>query len=187
MKKLTPDQWMGVILALMAVGILALSVLDMRGGSAAGLRVAEGEPMLALEGPDLEGETLRFAAGDSGGKVLLIDFWATWCPPCVAEMPILASIHRELQAEGVEVIAVNADTAGGREGQARLVRGFLKQQQIDLPVLLDDGRNQAVYGIRSFPTLIVVGVDGKVSKIFGGLTSRDHLLKAIERAKMPAS
>ncbi len=186
MKRLSPDQWMGVVLALMAVGILSLSVLDMRGSGSATSEISEGDPMLPISGPNLEGVQVDYAAGDSKGKVLLIDFWATWCPPCVAEMPVLAAIHREYQAEGVELLTVNADNAGSRDAQANLVRRFLQHQRIDVPVILDDGRNQATYGIRSFPTLIVVGTDGKVSRIFSGLTSREQLESAIEQARKPA-
>ncbi len=186
MRKPTPDQWMGGILAAMAVTLLVLSIFDVGVGGER-LRAKEGDPMLPIQVRSLEGDPVVYTAGDSKGQVLLLDFWATWCPPCVAEMPILAAIH-EAHADdsGVRLLSINGDTAASTEAQARLVRRFLKERGLDVPIVLDDGRTQSTWGIQSYPTLVVVGADGRIAKIFHGLTNRAVLESAIEKARARA-
>ena len=123
---------------------------------AAGLQsVREGTRYIDFELSDLRGNSRKLS--DFQGKLIILNFWATWCPPCRAEMPSMERLYRKLKAEGLEIVAIDL-----REG-ANLVEPFVKEYSLTFPVLLDrDGRVGAKYGVRSIPTTYVIGRDGTV-------------------------
>lgn len=110
-------------------------------------------PPLALK--DVEG-----AAHDLNlykGKVVLINFWATWCEPCRQEMPSIQRLRDRFAGKPFAVLAINVDEPDAR------VRHFLEQTRLDLPVLMD--RNKTAtrgWGVRVMPTTFIVGPDGRI-------------------------
>ncbi|WP_373045993.1 TlpA family protein disulfide reductase [Vulgatibacter sp.] len=95
------------------------------------------------------------------GKVVLLDFWATWCPPCVESMPVVHKVAADLADEGVVAVAVNGDDAERRE---ELVRHFLRKHQLEgLSVALDDGSAARAFSVTALPTMVVIGRDGRVA------------------------
>jgi thiol-disulfide isomerase/thioredoxin len=102
----------------------------------------------------LDGRTVDF--GSYRGKVVVLNFWATWCPPCVAEMPSLERLHRALGPEGLAVVTVSAD-----EDEAAL-RAFVGQYQLTLPVLRDPGGRGAAsqYRTTGYPETFVLDRGG---------------------------
>jgi peroxiredoxin len=117
---------------------------------------------------DLSGKQVRLS--DYAGRPVLINAWATWCPPCKAEMPALHDFYRAHQAEGFTLLAVNAGEAPAQ------VSSFIRQMGFTFPVLLDP--NTAVLtelGVRGFPTSIIVGRDGTVKKIHTGILTANQL------------
>lgn len=179
MKKPTSDQWMGVGLGVMAAGILAISVLNKTGGPAL---LPLGEPVPAIAGVTLSGEEVSYPEGDTGGDVLLLDFWASWCPACVRGMPTLERLESEHSGEGLRLLTVNLDDAGNRERQAELVAGFLAEQEIDVPVLLDDGRLQRIFNAYTLPTVYLVGRDGMIRRTWSGSPSSRSLRREVRAA-----
>ncbi len=179
MKRLTSDQWMGVGLGVMAAGVLALALLDTRGARDL---LPPGEPMPEVAGPLAGGGEVHLPAGDTGGTVLLLDFWTTWCPACVRAMPTLETLESELGPEGLQVLTVNLDEAGSREEQERIVRAFLEEQGVDIPVLLDDGRLRHTFKAYSLPTIYLVGRDGLVRRAWSGAASKRALEREIRAA-----
>jgi cytochrome c biogenesis protein CcmG/thiol:disulfide interchange protein DsbE len=121
-----------------------------------------GQPLAAVA-PDFnlrtpEGERLNLKALLASGPVLL-DFWATWCKPCVKAMPKLSSIHEIYGPRGLTVIGVNED---GPRGQAR-VRPFLKARKVSFPVAMDlDGAVASRLQVSALPTTILVAPDGEI-------------------------
>ena len=110
-------------------------------------------PALSLRG--LEGGAYDLAA--YRGKVVLINFWATWCEPCRLEMPSMQRLRDRLGSKGFTVLAVNVD-----EPEAR-VRQFLKQSGLDLTVLMDPNKTVTrSWGVRYLPVSFIVGPDGRV-------------------------
>jgi peroxiredoxin len=100
-------------------------------------------PTLAGEGKDLVSYR---------GKVVVLNFWATWCPPCVAEMPSLERLHRTLGPEGLAVVTVSTDE------DEEILREFVARYELTLPVLLDPGGRVAAgaYRTTGYPETFVL-------------------------------
>jgi thiol-disulfide isomerase/thioredoxin len=108
-----------------------------------------------LELEDLEGRTHRLA--DYRGKVVLVNFWATWCAPCREEMPSLERLRRSLEGRPFVVLAVNVAEGG------RVAGDFMKAMPLGFTVLLDrDGRTTKAWGARILPATYVLGPEGEV-------------------------
>ncbi len=107
------------------------------------------------------GETFKLQ--DYKGKVIMLDFWATWCGPCRTELPKLQEIYEKYKDKEFMFIAVNS-----REDKEKVGK-FVTEQKYAFPVALDkDGKITGLYGIRSFPTLMLINKDGKIAKIHQG-------------------
>jgi thiol-disulfide isomerase/thioredoxin len=110
-------------------------------------------PPLALK--DLAGSTVDLAA--LKGKVVLVNFWATWCAPCIHEMPSMQALRDKLGPAGFEVLAVNY-----QEGTPRIT-DFLKKRPLTLTIVRDaDGQARTAWGVKVFPTSFIVGSDGRI-------------------------
>jgi cytochrome c biogenesis protein CcmG/thiol:disulfide interchange protein DsbE len=102
------------------------------------------------------------------GKVRLIDFWATWCPPCRREIPDFIALQKQYGAKGLVVIGIAMDKQG-----APVVAPFVKENAMTYPVLLADDKISADYGnIMSYPTTFLVDRDGNVVKRYIGFTEK---------------
>ena len=98
----------------------------------------------------------QWQADSLEGKVWVINFWATWCPPCVEEIPSMNQAWQALEDQGVGMLAINAGEGRGA------VETFLKKISIDFPTLLGDGNTLANWSIRALPTTVVVNAKGEV-------------------------
>ena len=133
----------------------------------------EGRPAPQFNLKSLAGEAVSLA--DLKGEVIVLDFWATWCPPCREGLPHIAKLHANHKDAGVRVYAVNL-----RETPAK-IRNFLEQQKIDVPVLLDaDGGVARGYGVSGIPTTVVIGRDGVIRKVFVGFSP--EIAKSLDAA-----
>lgn len=109
-------------------------------------------PALAL--PGFDGPAWRLA--DTRGQVVLLNFWASWCEPCRAEMPSLELLAERHEKDGLAVVAVNF-----RETDASIKR-YLAQWPITLSIVRDaDGAAARAWGVRIFPTTVAIGRDGR--------------------------
>lgn len=103
----------------------------------------------------LTGETVTKASLE--GKIVVMDFWATWCPPCVASIPVFNALHAD--NDDVVVIAVSVDQ------DPSVVPAFIQKNDIDYRVALSNRQlNNAVGGIQGIPTAVIFGRDGKLIK-----------------------
>jgi peroxiredoxin len=91
------------------------------------------------------------------GKVVVLNFWATWCPPCRAEMPSMETFYRRFKSQGLEILAVD----GGED--AATVRQFIQQNGYTFPVLLDrDNAVNSRYGVSAIPTTYILDRNGSI-------------------------
>jgi thiol-disulfide isomerase/thioredoxin len=110
----------------------------------------------AISFRDALGKELSLA--DFRGKALAVNYWATWCAPCVEEMPALDRLHAALAPEGIEVVAISVDRGGLRQVTPFFEVNGLKH----LPVYLDpSGASMRAFGVRGLPTTIVVDRQGR--------------------------
>ena len=123
-------------------------------------------PDFALE--DLNGNNVRLS--DLKGKVVFVNFWATWCPPCRREIPHFIELRNELGEKGFEILGIAVDS---REFDS--VAPFVKKAGMNYPVMLDKkGISQLYGGIGGIPTTFVVNRNGKiVEKIVGSRSKED--------------
>jgi peroxiredoxin len=100
------------------------------------------------------------------GKVVLVNFWATWCPPCREEMPSMERLHEVLAGDDFVMLAINTEKNG-----RTVVPEFLKKNSYTFPILLDDkGEVQGLYGVYKFPETFIVRKDGVVeNKVIGSI------------------
>ncbi len=153
--------------------IILLLVLLVTGCSARsespGVRVGELAPGFQLQ--NLDGQAISLV--DLRGKPVLLNFWATWCPPCRDEMSYLQQIYEEWSGKGLMLLAIDIGESPAK------VESFLQTHNLSLPVLLDDKQVVAQkYSITGIPTTFFIDKDGIIQgKIVGAFPSKE----AIER------
>jgi thiol-disulfide isomerase/thioredoxin len=101
------------------------------------------------------------------GKVVLLDFWATWCGPCREAIPHLISLQKTYQEKGFEVIGMNVD-----KGDAETVRRFVKSMDIPYPITLTPEEVVRNYGVTGLPTTILIDKQGKIRQKLLGYNSK---------------
>ncbi len=105
--------------------------------------------------PDIDGE--KHSLSDYRGKVLIVNFWATWCPPCRAEMPSMERAWKRYQGRGLVIVAVNVG-----EGEDAIFQ-FTAEHPVTFPIVLDeDSKVVTDWGVRGLPTTFVVDPQGRV-------------------------
>ena len=134
-------------------------------------------PLVGRTAPDIEAKLLDdspFSLKSHASEVVLLDFWATWCGPCVMELPILMKIAEEYKSKGVVLYAVNAGE------DAETIRAFLKDRQWEFNVVLDaDGKSAIAYEVTGIPQLVIIGRNGIVKAVHVGYSDDlEHELRA---------
>lgn len=151
---------------------------------------AEAEPAPDLERPGLDGETIRLA--DYGGEVVLLNFWATWCPYCQEEIPHLIELQTDLGDEGLQVIGValnwafNSQDSGDPAIFADKVGGFALENEMNYPTpLVREGMADVLarFGNTSgtIPYTLLIDRDGRVRATFLGNPGEEKLRSAVRR------
>ncbi|MBN2207978.1 MAG: TlpA family protein disulfide reductase, partial [Candidatus Coatesbacteria bacterium] len=111
----------------------------------------------------LDGDTVRLSS--LKGKVVILDFWATWCPPCRVTLPLMNKVYEKTRGKDVEVFGVSTD-----RGPSSKVRSFVESNNISMPILLDsESEASSAYGIRAIPTMFIIDQKGNIhEKHIGG-------------------
>jgi thiol-disulfide isomerase/thioredoxin len=153
---------------------LALAALAVAGCLAEERPEAGPAPPFTL--PDLAGRSVSLA--DFSGRVVVVDFWATWCEPCKQQIPVLNAFQRSQGDGGVAVLGVAVD-AGGREA----VAPFAAEHGIEYPVLLGSESLARDYGVPGFPALVVVDPAGRLGALHLGVITPEELEEAVAQAR----
>jgi len=132
----------------------------------------EGKPAPAFTLKTLEGRAVSLA--DYRGKVVLLDFWGTFCPPCMAALPELQALHDKHAQRGFVVVGVTVD-----DRPALVKKATAK---LTYPIVQATPQVWSAYKVNALPSLVLVGRDGKIAKRFGGEADRAAMHAAIEKA-----
>jgi peroxiredoxin len=112
--------------------------------------------------------TLNDIEGDSHtlsgyrGKIVLVDFWATWCPPCVVEVPHFVKLYNKYKEKGFVILGVSLDT-----DKDRLIN-FIEEKKMGYPVLVNAGDVSVIYAVEAIPTAYMIDREGKIAGKFVG-------------------
>jgi peroxiredoxin len=176
-------------LPLLLAGILAMAfiavLLGYRGWQPASQNTREGPaPMAGWEAgtmappfslPDISGNSIsstRFA-----GKPIVINFFATWCPPCREEVPGFVEVYNKYRGSGFELVGISLDL----ETRANLP-AFLVQNRIEYRILMGDVATARAYGgVRSIPTTFFVGKDGRIRNVVVGYLDKDTFEREVRK------
>jgi len=118
-------------------------------------RTFKKEPAKDFELTTIEGQKVKLS--DLKGKVVLVDFWATWCGPCFRSMPTLVKLYEKYKDQGLEILYVSVD----EEADRYKIPGIVKEHKLNFPVLHDSGA-QSLYNVKVFPTTIFIDREGNV-------------------------
>ncbi len=144
------------------------TIQERRGAVGTGVEVGKVAPNFTASG--LDGSLI--ALSDVRGKPVLLNFWATWCPPCREEMPVIQRYFEET-GSAVHILAVNLTT---NESSPKEVEGFLRREGYTFPVALDiDGSAAKLYTIRFIPTSFFIDEEGIIRQIHVGPLSREMI------------
>jgi cytochrome c biogenesis protein CcmG/thiol:disulfide interchange protein DsbE len=169
---------LGLVLALLA-GFAALPRV-LHGKDS--VRIGHDAPNFTLSvvanGTVLGADQPTLSLNDLRGKVVLLDFWATWCEPCRLEAPIIDQLSRRWRDQGLVVVGVDTDLPGQGNPAA-----FAQSRRLSYPIVQDaTGDATHAYGVEDLPTLIVVSRSGKIAAIRTGLTDDAELDRIVRRA-----
>ncbi len=167
--------WRALVLAACVLALASVSLTSCRegrgprlaGGPAAAIAREDSNRAPDFTLPDLRGEPVRLS--DYTGKVVLLDFWATWCGPCRMEVPHFKELMQRYSPRGFAVLGVSLDETG-----AEVVRPFVKAQEITYPVVIGDDYTAGRYGgVSALPTTFLIDRQGRVVKKYIGYRDLD--------------
>lgn len=123
-------------------------------------------PELALK--DSSGEAIRLK--NYHGKVVLLDFWATWCHGCKEEIPWFSEFERKYGAKGLAVVGVSLDGDGWK-----VVKPFIEKAKLPYRIALGDDATAKEYGIETMPDTFLIDRDGRIAAIYVGLVDKENV------------
>ena len=125
--------------------------------------------------PDLDGKSISL--GELRGRPVILNFWASWCGPCVFEMPFMQEIHEAWSDKSLVLLAINIGESPSQ------VQKFMEEKQLSFPVLLDiDGQVGGQYSIRAIPTTVFIDKDGIIQLMrIGAFPSKEALEKELSK------
>ena len=146
-------------LVLLAIALVAFAV--------PAAAVEEGQKAPSFSAPPLDGEG-RISLDKYKGKVVYLDFWASWCGPCLVSLPLLEELRKEFPADRFQIVAVNVDRDVAR------ARRFLKKRPVGYPSATDpEGRIPEKFGIETMPTSFLIDQKGVVRHVHAGFRKGD--------------
>ncbi len=172
------NSWMTLALTALAVLVIGCSGGDDDAETAVGEASGESAPAVKAPDfslPDLQGNTVELS--DFEDRVLLVDFWATWCVPCRLEVPHLVELHNSYKDRGFEILGIALDENG-----EELVEAFVREHNVTYPVVIGN-RDVAIAfgGLTAIPTAFMIDQDGRIVNKYVGYTEKAVFEEEIKR------
>ena len=177
-RRLIRSHWFWFLLGIAVVGITAASMLSSHSPAPTNAWI---EPEAPRKAPDftldrLNGDT--FQLEEHRGEVVVLNFWATWCPPCREEIPDFVSLQKDLGDRGVQFVGVALE----RNPDPAAVRDFAEKMNVNYPIGLGNGSIARKYGgVRGLPMTFVIGPNGQIRGHIPGRTTEARLRPALEQ------
>ena len=167
MKEKKFDYRAAILIILTITGVLILLLLNRNRSYHKSVKIVPigvGLPSPDFTFPGINGKMVSLS--DYRGKVVLLNIWATWCPPCVDEMPSMEKLYQKLKEDDFEILAVSIDSLG-----VKVVAPFMKKYKLTFPALIDSaGTTRIAYRLNGVPESFIIDKDGiLVKKIIGPL------------------
>jgi thiol-disulfide isomerase/thioredoxin len=172
-----------VVIFVVASMLLAGHFISQRRAAApAGAALTSADPA-GRAAPDFELKSIdgkSYKLADLRGKAVLLNFWATWCPPCKIEIPWFIELQKQYANQGLIVVGVAMDDDTNKQ---KVVSDFANQMKIDYPILLGTDQVADQYGgVDALPTTFFIGRDGKIVRRVMGLAGHSEFEEAIQAA-----
>lgn len=162
---------LGIILIVVMLGI---TIFGASGGKS--IRIDQAAPDFELT--DFDGNTIQLS--DYRGKTVVMNFWATWCRVCQAEMPHMEKFYRDQQNEDVVVLSINATS---QERSSDIVGNYVDKEGLSFPIVLDkSGDVLTKYNVTAYPTTYIIDPSGNIRERYLGAVSSDNMKKAVNQA-----
>jgi thiol-disulfide isomerase/thioredoxin len=170
------------VLGLLAVLLLGFALLPrialMRNSSIVGRAGPDFSLAVVANGASLGGDGNPIHVSQLRGRAVLLDFWATWCPPCRVEAPIIDQIARRWRDRGVVVVGVDTDALDQGDPRA-----FAQSEGLSYPIVRDlQGEASRLYEVANLPTLVVLSRSGRVVAVRVGITDDAEIERLLRRA-----
>ena len=170
---MTPQRERALMIGLTAAAIGLVFAWQIRPASTPVQPVEKRKAMPVFTYPSLA--QVPWSLEEQKGKVVLINFWATWCPPCRDEMPDLVRVHERYRSRGVEFAGVSMD-----EDPMQVAPPFLKRYNVQYPILVAPPDSLLAQAVESLPTSFLIDKRGKVARTWIGIVRERELTAAIE-------
>lgn len=163
------------------IQIIILSGVLLIGSITIGYSLFAGEPRLPQAGENAPDFTLKgldgeiYKLSDFKGQPILLNFWGSFCPPCVDETPLLQQYYEKYKDQGFVILGVNLNEP------TVSVQGFVRQFGVTYPILLDKEKVRKQYGVNQFPTTFFIEPDGTIAEIWIGEIKEKQLKPRVER------
>ncbi len=150
------------VISISLVGLILLQGKDSFFNLPNQVRIKQGLPAPNFTFPGLDGKMISLA--DYKGKVVFLNIWATWCPPCADEMPSMERLYQKLKDKDFIILAVSIDASG-----TKAVTPFVRDYKLNFPVLLDTtGRSQTLFETTGIPESFIIDKEGVLAQIIIG-------------------
>ncbi len=176
------SRWAGRAAVSVGIAVIALNLVWI-GRNWADLRpVVPGDPAPPFSLPRLDQDG-QLSLEDLRGKVVLVDFWATWCDSCIAAMPALERIYKRFHSQGFEIVSINIEGFEVADKARRVAREI----GVSFPIVVDDGYVADLYEVSTIPHLVLIDRSGVVTEIHRGASRgfEKHLAEEVSGLTQP--